>query len=469
MAEIPAFNEWRRQTASMFHDQYQMEVDLALRNYDLDKTVDNRRALGAAFQAWYVNQSKELRDRIRDRQEGPVSALYESLREMQATDALVEAQAGAIRDLFHGRSLQFKPASLGGLVQVVGDKFEKFKNRVGAASSAYGQVNNAIALGQQLKSGTGLSPSIVKADSGSSTPYLTGLAESGASRLGSEIQSRLPTVVTRLTRYLETICEGVDPDVVLKALGLVGVANFVTSVAPLMGTISSGGQALVSWGTLFKSVYDRSAIRNNRDAVRPGDAGAALDAVIELLGDEISSEGKAAVSSTAAFGAKALATFLDAGIASGPIIGSLELLSGVFSSIQQYAASKKEMDAANELLKDDKNLNLDIFNVSPILGCYFFVVSDHSTILNIAVNDYGAPSFKEDAVDMRKRIDTGLDRARQLILLSDLEIAGLANHKGVVEQNYSKKTGLAKVAATPNAITSGIVDRFKRIFNRIMA
>lgn len=463
MAEIPAYSEWRQHTASMVPDQYVLKVGMALVNYDRAETVDNRRALSTNFDAWYANQSKELRDRIRDRQEGPVSALYESLREMQAADALADAQAGAIKDLLHGRSLQFKPATLGGLVQSTGEKFEKFQNRASAASSAYGQVNNAIALGQQFKSGTGLLPSIVKADSGNSTPYLTGLAESGASKLGSAIH------IQRLTRYLATICEGVDPEVVLGALGLVSVANFAASVTPLIGVISSGGQALVGWGTFFKSAYDRRTIRNNRDAVRPGDAAAALDAVIDLLGDEISSEGKAAVSSTLAFGGKALATFLDAGVASGAIIGSLELLGGVFSAIHQYAASKKEMDAANELLKDGKNLNLDIFNASPILGCYFFVVSDHSTIMNIAVNDYGAPNFKEGAEDMRKRIDTALDRARQLILLSDLEIAGLANHKGVVEQNYSKKTGIAKIAATPDAIMSGIVDRFKRIFNRFVA
>ena len=158
---------------------------------------------------------------------------------------------------------------------------------------------------------------------------------------------------------------------------------------------------------------------------------------------------------TAAFTGKLLGSFADAGAVSGPVVGLLETLAEIFQTIVEYVRDYKEVEAANELLRVGY-LNLDLFSVSPILGCYFLLIQDHSTIINFAVADYGTPNFVFDAERLIGKINPVLDQARSYVRSSRFEIVGFAGMKGVVDKNWSKGSVKDKVVGLPGHLVDKI-------------
>jgi hypothetical protein len=234
-------------------------------------------------------------------------------------------------------------------------------------------------------------------------------------------------------------------------------------VAPFIGIISSGGKAIVGWIGVAKKAYDAYDMEDRRHAFAPGDPDAAFDAVALLLDREIAAAAAGASVKTAAFTGKALGAFADFGAVTGPVIGLLELLATVMQMVIEYVRDFLECRDGSKLLKTGP-LDFTIFAVCPILGCYFLVIQDHSTIINFAVGDYGTPNFVFDVERLVKKIDPVLSRARSYIQISRLEIPGMENAKGIVEANYSVKTGLAKAAATPEHIKDTVMDRIEGWF-----
>jgi len=153
-----------------------------------------------------------------------------------------------------------------------------------------------------------------------------------------------------------------------------------------------------------------------------------------------------------------LGSFADAGAVSGPVIGLLETLAEIFQTIVEYARDYKEVEAANELLRVGY-LNLDLFRISPILGCYFLLVQDHSTIINFAVADYGTPNFVFDAERLIGKINPVLAQARSYLRSSRFEIVGFEGMKGVVEQNWSRRGRKEKVVGLPGHLVEKISTR----------
>jgi hypothetical protein len=273
------------------------------------------------------------------------------------------------------------------------------------------------------------------------------------------------SIRTKVTEFCKQLCPGLDPNHIFNALHLGSVEHFATTLAPFVGAISSGGKALIGWAGVVKDAYDKASMKSSRDAFAPKDPEAAFDALIELMDREMNSDiGKASVK-TAAFGGKLLGSFADFGAATGPVVGLLELLAEIFQTIIEYVRDYKECLAANEELRLGA-LNMDIFKVSPILGCYFLVVQDHSTIVNFAVADYGTENWMFDVERLVGRIGKALDKSRQLIHKSRLEVPGMSNAKGVVDANYSVKTGLGKVTGAPGALKDKIASTIDGWFDK---
>jgi hypothetical protein len=111
-------------------------------------------------------------------------------------------------------------------------------------------------------------------------------------------------------------------------------------------------------------------------------------------------------------------------------------------------------------------LNFDLFSVCPILGCYFLVIQDHSTIINFAVGEYGTANWMFDVEKLVEKIQPALEKARTYIRVSRLEIPGMAHAKGVVEQNYSVKTGISKVTGAPGALKDKVFNSIDAWFDK---
>ena len=457
MATIPSYDQWIRDTSSFTspRSDFLKKVDEALKKYDLAKNQLNRDALKAALDRWRFEQSKQGKDWTKSvrNSKGAVTNLYRALQdvdkrkltpeEIEAMKYISHAQALALAKMFDGKQLRFKPSTLVGVAQGAGSKFERFKTGAGSAITAASTAKKLHSGVQNVQKGVALLHQGGKA------------AVMNADK--AQIAKDVSGITTKIKEFCKELCPGIDPNHVFTALHLGQVETFASSVAPFVGAISSGGKAVIGWIGVAKSAYSTHAMAGLRYAFAPVDPEAAFDALSEVMERDLASKTAKASVSTVAFTGKILGAFADYGAVTGPVIGMMELLAEIFQAIVEYVRDFMECKRANELLRIGA-LNLEIFQASPILGCYFLVVQDHSTIINFAVGEYGTPNWMFDVEQLVKKINKALEKSRDLIRENRLEIPEFANYKGVVEQSYSVKHGLSAVTGAPGALKDKIGD-----------
>lgn len=455
MANIPSFDDWMKKTYSLTSPRSDLlkKVDEALKTYDTAKTPVNREALKVALDRWRFEQSKQGKDwrkSVRN-EKNAVSDLHRALTdisnrklspaELEAMQYISRMQAMALQKMFEGKTLQFRPSTLMGAASGAGSKWERYKAGAESLSTGGSTVKSVVSAGQGIKAGAGL------------------LAQGGrAGAIGasqSQMAGTLGTIKTKVYEFCRELCPGIDPNHVFTALHLGSVEQFAVTLSPFIGGISAGGKALIGWIGVAKKAWDASSISDTRYAFAPKDPEAAFDALLELLDREINSEVASASIKTVSFTGKMLGAFADGGAVTGPVLGLLEILADIFQTIVEYVRDYKDCQAGAEMLRLGA-LNLDLFKVCPILGCYFLVVQDHSTIINFSVGDYGTTGWMFDVERLVAKIGPVLDKARVFINVSRLEIPGMAHAKGIVEANYSVKTGFSKVTGAPGALKDKI-------------
>ena len=453
MAQIPTYDQWMKDTHSLVRprSEFLKKLDEAIKTQKKD-------AIRTALDRWRFEQSKlgkDWRKSVRN-EKGAVTNLYRAVsdldkrkltaEELEALKYISRQQSLALQKQFLGAQLKFKPTTLMGLANGAGSKWERFKAGASAAKDGaspakgiYSGISNTVKGAQTLQQGGKAAVTTAAKQS------MTG---------------NFDTIKRSVTEFCHTLCPGLDPNHVFTALHLGSVETFATNLAPFVGAVSSGGKAIVGWIGVAKRCWDGIKIADSRYAIAAGDPEAAFDALLELIDRDIKSEaGKASVA-TVAFTGKTLGFFCDAGAVTGPTIGLLETLAGIFQTVVEYVRDYKECQAGNEMLRVGA-LNFELFTVCPLVGCYFLVIQDHSTIINFAVGDYGTPNWMFDVEALVKKIEPVLAKAREYIRTSRLEIPGYAHAKGIVEANYSVKTGLDKVTGAPGALKDKIANRIE--------
>ncbi len=445
MAQLPTYDEWMKGTYSTLHkrSEFLKKLDETIKSGASNKIIKE------ALDRWKFDQSRQGKDwkkSVRNRK-GAVTNLYRVVNELdkrqlsdeerEALEFISRAQTMALSKQFEGKKLSFKSTTLVGLVQGAGSNFQKFKT-------------GATAFKQGAKTGHGAYKNITSIHDGAKLLQQGGRAAAhGAASL--DLQKKI-------MKLCKTLTPGLDADKVFANLNLGSVSQFAGSVAPFVGAISSGGKAVVAWIGVAKTVYTKHDIAERRFAFAPEDPEAAFDAVLLLLKRDVISKSAKAGVATGAFTGKLLGAFADAGAVTGPAIGLLETLANIFQTIVEYVRDYKEVEKANELLRVGY-LNLDLFNVSPILGCYFLLIQDHSTIINFAVADYGTPNFVFDAERLIGKINPVLDQARSYVHSSRYEIVGFEAMKGIVQKNWSRKGVVGKVTGLPAHVAGKITGK----------
>jgi hypothetical protein len=204
------------------------------------------------------------------------------------------------------------------------------------------------------------------------------------------------------------------------------------AVIPFFGMFKSGGKAVVGWIQVARQSWAMYKADDARGSFAPGDPAAAFLAVLELMERQRNSTARDASIQTATFTAQALFTGLDAGLASGPMIGAASTLATVMHKLVLFARDYKETGKANKLLQAGK-LDLSLFGVCPLLGAYIVACSDTSAVINMAVCDYGKPGWRFDVEGMKVKADPVITKAGSLIRASRYEIVSLRGNKGVVQ------------------------------------
>jgi hypothetical protein len=408
-------------------------VDLAIFIHDSEQSETSRSRIKQALDDYRFNHSRRGKDwtqSVRNKK-GALTNLHRAVngvghRKLTEADLLamremVTLQQAALKEMFFGKKLSLKSFSKKKHAHDVKDFISKTQ---GAAANIrdinVAQAGSRAAQGVNVVAGTALTQ--------------------------------------KFEALVKTVCGALDPAMVMRELGLGSVADFAKSMAPALGIIAAASDTAVGLGKIAYGKWTAAQLHEvGSYAIAAGDPLAAFLALEVLIDREINSTIATTAISGAAFTAKMLCGALDLGAASGPAIGLAETIAKAIQKVVEFVQDYQEVRLANQLL-DQGTLDLSLFRTCPILGCYFVAVQDHSTLINMAVADFGTPNFVVDAERLITAVKPVIAKAGQFVRASRFEIAGMENCKGIKLAAWDKMTVGEKATNLKQHVTDGLID-----------
>jgi hypothetical protein len=394
------YDQWIKDTHSLVRPRSQSlkEIDNAIK-------ARNEFAAKNALKNWIDEQNRKKQDWQRSVRngKGAVKALYDQLRvlgppvsnspinnaQKEAKEFIKEQQKLATSKLFTGKTIKFKDSFLGIVREKSTDQRKKINKFPTAVNAGIKSLPLAKDIGFLARDITKIIDGITKpiAD----TPFKSQIVETVLGSSGEE---------------------------------------FVGSCLPFLGMTLSGAKAVKAWIAVAQNIYDGDQINASRPSVRAGDPTAALQAIASIIDREIISQTAQAGVRTAAFTSKALFTFTDFGTASTAAVGAAEAITFLLNMLAEVVRDVVEIKNGNKLILENK-IDLNLFKECPILGCYYIVIQDHSTIMNFEIDNMGRANWQQEAERLKYAINPVIAKATELINKSRFKIDGLEMAKGV--------------------------------------
>ena len=394
-----------------------------LKKIDEAIKLNNARAAKAALENWIKAQNAKGADwhkSVRN-QKGAVQSLYNNLgilgaavgyknigEEMDDKLAKVEIKRAhrlAASKMFTGKKVKFKDSFWGisrNKCKENASKMERAKNAAGNAARTTAGVGGNVAANAAE-------------------------ARSIATNLRTAINSILGNAISEPTK-----------NALVEQVFGTGLAQFVADATPFFGVVSSGVGATQAWVGVAMKLSSARKMESHYGDVRPGDAAAALDAIVSIIDKQIRKQTADGVIRTTAFSAKGISLLADGGTASTAALGAIESIAILLNTLADLVIDASQRDAGNKLISEGK-IDVQLFEKCPILGCYYIVMQEHSTIMNFEVANMGKNNWSLEAERLRNAIEPVLKKAANLIKDSRLEIPGMELSKGVYQSSLKQK------------------------------
>jgi hypothetical protein len=266
---------------------------------------------------------------------------------------------------------------------------------------------------------------------GSSTSSLVSGIKSGA-KAASAI-SQVGDLRSNALEFVKICTNLHDISDVVSAVGSEVLHSMISEMTPFIGVISSSYKAAKSWRAVVANARDLYKGDYYLEGVLPGDPTAAANAVLVCIKRFLAANTADAARNTASAATKVAGLFADLGTATTAAIGACSALAKLIQELAILGRDYTEMKAGNAVLQDPdpSKLNLSVFQVCPLLGCYLIACSDTSMIVNFMVADMGMPGWMDKVEQMKKtQLDPLIKNANQAITTSHLTLEGLKQNKG---------------------------------------
>jgi hypothetical protein len=220
---------------------------------------------------------------------------------------------------------------------------------------------------------------------------------------------------------------------VVSAVGSDVMHSMISEMTPFIGVISSSYKAAKSWRAVVANARDLYKADYYLEGVLPGDPSAAANAVLVCIKRFLAANTADAARNTASAATKVAGLFADLGTATTAAVGAASALAKLIQELAILGRDYSEMKAGNAVLDDPdpSKLNLDVFKVCPLLGCYLIACSDTSMVVNFMVADMGLPGWMDKVEQMKKnQLDPLIKNANKAIVSSHLTLEGLKQNKG---------------------------------------
>jgi len=348
---------------------------------------------------------------LADLAELPFYGVESWVDDFRAKQAMKQAREDALCDLFQGKDMALKKASMAIAAELL-------KRKIATAKAEAAKTAQATSGAAKSAVRAALQPTIQQAEQ-----IVIQLIE-------SILGSFPPDVVREVMQYLSTLV----PQFVFE------VAH---SILPYISCGVSGGMAIVSSGQAIYNEYKWIRATGHMDSFAGGDPYAAANSVRRIIERERNQAARLAGLYGADATVKASSIVMDAASLGIPTVSAVMTpLSGFARALAQVSLQIfllgrdiYEKQQANKLLGQSTSLRLSasLFDACPVLGCYFVACSNTSNLINFIVEDIGSPGWQFDVeVLVQKHIQPMVGYARDAIDSSRLEVPGLAMSKGAV-------------------------------------
>lgn len=234
---------------------------------------------------------------------------------------------------------------------------------------------------------------------------------------------------------------------VVEALGMEVVEELAGELVPYLTVLTSGYKSAKAWRGVYQDATNLYRSRYWVRGVLPGDPLAAAEAVQVIIQRDLTRHTIDATRETAMLGAKIGSLFVDYGAGVSSAIGLANASMTLALELASIGIDYWEMKAGNKLLEQPGGITLEVFNASPLLGCYLITCSDDSMLANFFVADIGLPGWMDKVEQIKKKQLGPLQKvASQAIQKSRIELVGIESNKGMIKEKGVLDLARSKVA-----------------------
>jgi len=190
--------------------------------------------------------------------------------------------------------------------------------------------------------------------------------------------------IDKIFRLIFELFDSFDIMDIIEELGLDFLEDFISGAIPFVSQVKKGAKVVQLWGTVASDWHKARKTVKQRTFLVPGNAQDACDAVKVLLIRSRNEHAILASIETTQLGVSTAGLFADFGGVTGPAISAAAAIAKTCQKIVIMGARYKEMKKVNQLLASSpaEKLSSNLFEISPLLGCYYLANSTTSTILN---------------------------------------------------------------------------------------
>ena len=231
---------------------------------------------------------------------------------------------------------------------------------------------------------------------------------------------------------------------VVAAIGGEAFKELLAEVTPVLGIIFSAGKLAMATKKVVEDGHNLYKHAERKGGFRPGDPGAACDAVKTLIQRDLAKHSVDLARQATATGAKIAGACVDLGTGTNAALGTANALAGLGLRLFQLGIDIKDLRAGNARLKKPDSIDHTGFAECPILGCYLLTCADTSSVANLFISGIGLPGWMDKVEKMKKeKMGPLLKVASKAIDSSNLQLDGLQSNQGT----FVKKGFFAQVKA----------------------
>jgi hypothetical protein len=448
MAVIMSYEKWIQLTeVSMKPRSAQLKaVDRSLQEYHKMPGESAKQNLRLALHSWKMKEGYDAEagkpgwiTSIRNRNRA-VEALDLAVHGIHAATVESAGLSDAADEPFYGIQAYTPETARKYLEESQQQALAKFltNTKVGTKSVSMGLF--ARSMTNHLKSAGENGGKVAAAAAKPATTIMKADMQKLALQLIEDVLGDYPVQVVQET--IQTVL-GLIPDLLIE---------IAASITPYVSFASSGSKALFNAYGAIKKQYQHMRVPVHMDAFRAGDAVAAVAALKRMIERQRDQYEAVAAMQGADAAVKAGAIIVDAAAHGIPVGSALfSSLSGMAKSIallglQIFLLGRDicEKHKANVELKtmtpEDLLKGAKIFEICPIVGCYFLTCSTDFQILNFSAEEIGSATFQFEVEMMlrdhvrpiRKFCYQAMNYSRLELTSDDPELANMLKYsKGV--------------------------------------